>query len=194
MRVFVATPAYNSPVSTSYMGSVLSLPQAGVAVEWLSVDDSLVSRARNTLVAKFLESRAEPLLFVDADFGFDPLQIVAMLNFGQEFVAGVAPVKDYFPDGLRYAATTCTTPERDASGRFITAERVGGSLMLLKRTVFEQMIAAYPGTRHTYDFVSRKGENLDCFALFDLLIIDEKYFPRITHSATAGARLEARFG
>jgi hypothetical protein len=122
-----------------------------------------VSRARNTLVAKFLESRAEPLLFVDADIGFDPLQIVAMLNFGQEFVAGVAPVKDYFPDGLRYAATTCTTPERDASGRFITAERVGGSLMLLKRTVFEQMIAAYPGTRHTYDFVSRKGENLDCF-------------------------------
>jgi hypothetical protein len=63
------------------------------------VDDSLVSRARNTLVAKFLESRAEPLLFVDADIGFDPLQIVAMLNFGQEFVAGVAPVKDYFPDG-----------------------------------------------------------------------------------------------
>ena len=91
------------------MGSVLSLPQAGVAVEWLSVDDSLVSRARNTLVAKFLESRAEPLLFVDAGIGFDPLQIVAMLNFGQEFVAGVAPVKDYFPDGLRYAATTCTT-------------------------------------------------------------------------------------
>ena len=78
-------------------------------MEWLSVDDSLVSRARNTLVAKFLESRAEPLLFVDADIGFDPLQIVAMLNFGQEFVAGVAPVKDYFPDGLRYAATTCTT-------------------------------------------------------------------------------------
>ena len=66
-------------------------------------------RARNTLVAKFLESRAEHLLFVDADIGFDPLQIVAML--GQEFVAGVAPVKDYFPDGLRYAATTCTTPE-----------------------------------------------------------------------------------
>ena len=63
MRVFVATPAYNSQVSTSYMGSVLSLPQAGVAVEWLSADDSLVSRARNTLVAKFLESRAEPLLF-----------------------------------------------------------------------------------------------------------------------------------
>ena len=82
MRVFVATSAYNSQVSTSYLGSVLSLPQAVVAVEWLSVDDSLVSRARNTLVAKFLESRAEPLLFVDADIGFDPLQIVAMLNFG----------------------------------------------------------------------------------------------------------------
>ena len=43
---------------------MLSLPQAGVAVEWLSADDSLVSRARNTLVAKFLESRAEPLLLV----------------------------------------------------------------------------------------------------------------------------------
>jgi hypothetical protein len=68
-------------------------------------------------------------------------------------------------------------PRLNASGRFITAERVGGSLMLLKRTVFEQVIAAYPGTRYTYDFVSRKGENLDCFALFDPLIIDEKYFP-----------------
>jgi hypothetical protein len=28
--------------------------------------------------------------------------------------------------------------------------------MLLKRTVFEQMIAAFPTTRYTYDFVNRK--------------------------------------
>jgi hypothetical protein len=109
MRVFVAAPAYNSQVSTSYMGSALSLPQAGVAVEWLSVDDSLVSRERNTLVAKFLGSGAEHLLFVDADIRFDP--IVAMLKFDQEFVAGVTPVKDYFPDGLRYAATPCADSE-----------------------------------------------------------------------------------
>jgi hypothetical protein len=123
----------------------------------------------------FLESGTEHLLFVDADIGFDPLQVVAMLEFDQEFVAGAAPVKAYFDGGLRYAATPCTGSERDASGRFITAERVGGSLMLLKRTVFERMIAAYPATRYTYDFVSRNEESSDRFALFDPLLVGGRY-------------------
>jgi hypothetical protein len=60
---------------------------------------------------------------------------------------------------------------------FVTAERAGGSLMLLKRTVFEQMIKAFPATRYTYDFVSRREENLDCFALFDPLVANGEYLP-----------------
>jgi hypothetical protein len=70
MRVFVATPAYNSQVTTSYMSSVMSLPLAGVAVQWTSVDDSLISRARNTLVTRFLESGTEHLLFIEAGAGY----------------------------------------------------------------------------------------------------------------------------
>ena len=49
--------------------------------------------------------------------------------------------------------------------------------MLLKRTVFEQMIAAYPGTRTHTILSAEKGKIWTVFALFDLLIIDEKYFP-----------------
>jgi hypothetical protein len=138
MKVFIATPAYNGQVTTSYMSSVMSLPLAGVAVQWTSVDDSLISRARNTLVTRFLESGTEHLLFIEADIGFDPSQVVAVLELRQEFVAGAAPVKDYFPDGLRYAATPCPAPERDASGRFITAEHA----FYYRRTCWRQPVVA----------------------------------------------------
>src|SRR5947208_12843120 len=100
MRVFVAAPRPTTVRSQPATWTRCFLSRRRV-LRWNGCRSMTVwCRARNTLVAKFLESRAEHLLFVDADIGFDPLQIVAML--GQEFVAGVAPVKDYFPDGLRY--------------------------------------------------------------------------------------------
>jgi hypothetical protein len=49
--------------------------------------------------------------------------------------------------------------------------------LLLKRTVFEQMIEAYPQTRYTYDFVNRNEDHSNYYALFDPLMMDGKYFP-----------------
>jgi hypothetical protein len=194
MKVFVATPAYNGLVTTSYVSSVFSLHSVGVDVDWVSIDDSLVCRARNTLVANFLRSGIEHMLCVDGDIGFDPQQIVDMFEFDQDFVAGAAPLKDYFDDGLRYAVTRCNNQERDASGRFITVERVGGSLMLIKRTAFEKMIKAYPSARYDYDLVSRQEGNFPSYALFDPLLVEGLYLSEDTGSATVGERWAVRFG
>ena len=56
--------------------------------------ESLVTRARNTLVANFLDDEhATHLLFVDADIGFSPTIIKRMLDFDHEVVCAPYPMK-----------------------------------------------------------------------------------------------------
>jgi hypothetical protein len=65
---------------------------SGVSVHLLG-HDSLITRARNTLVATFLDSTATHLLFIDADIGFAPEEVVRLMRRDQEVVVGSYPLK-----------------------------------------------------------------------------------------------------
>src|ERR1700744_3724333 len=93
--VYLATPCFGGLVSTGYMMSVLKLmqyaPQHGFS---LSVNmlggDSLVTRSRNTLAARFLATpQATHLMFIDADISFEPQLVHRMLAFDQDLVGGM---------------------------------------------------------------------------------------------------------
>ena len=76
-NVFVATPCYGSWLSEDYFHSILDLQnlcrEENIALRIQTLgQESLVTRARNTLVANFLDDdKATHLLFIDADIGFD---------------------------------------------------------------------------------------------------------------------------
>ena len=56
--------------------------------------ESLVTRARNTLVANFLDDeKATHLFFVDADIGFSIPVIKRMMDFDHEVVCAPYPMK-----------------------------------------------------------------------------------------------------
>jgi len=95
----VATPCYGGLVTQRYMQSICALLAYGnahglsVGVELLGYD-SLIPRARNTLVTTFLDQPAAThLMFIDADIGFDPADVGRMLLFDKEVVAGMYPLK-----------------------------------------------------------------------------------------------------
>src|SRR5271170_3626596 len=99
MHLFVATPCYGGLVTQRYMQSVCALLEYGnvnglpVSVELLGYD-SLITRGRNTLVTTFLDSpTATHLMFIDADIGFTPDQVVRILNFNEPVAAGTYPLK-----------------------------------------------------------------------------------------------------
>ncbi|VFU07712.1 hypothetical protein [Methylocella tundrae] len=191
--VFVATPCFGGLVSQHYMQSILSLMQfagpAGFdAALALLGHDSLITRSRNTLVSQFLETPAAThLLFIDADISFDAEQIFHMLNFDQDFVAGIYPLKviDWSNAAIRRAATRdesfqsapllyvgslCAGKELERRGRFATAIYCGGGFMLLKRHVIERMIEAYPETRYASVHAYSNAGKGASYALFDCMI------------------------
>ena len=58
--------------------------------------DSLISRARNNLVAKAMSNRSVThIIFIDSDIGWDPLDILKLLLNNESLVGGVYPLKRY---------------------------------------------------------------------------------------------------
>ena len=84
-KVFVATPMYGGMCGGMYTKSMCDLTaictRHNVSLQFFALfNESLITRARNYCVDEFLRSQMDHLLFLDADIGFDPNDIVAMLG------------------------------------------------------------------------------------------------------------------
>jgi hypothetical protein len=152
------------------MQSVIRLmpfvPHAGFDVSLgLLGHDSLITRSRNTLLAQFIAAPAVThIRFVDADISFIPDQVQRLLNFGEDVVAGMYPLKvinwnrpalerprsgeTVQTAPLLYAGKLCEgAPLRWRDG-FATGLYAGAGFMLISRAAVTRMIAAYPETRY----------------------------------------------
>lgn len=194
--VVVGTPCFGGMVAQDYTMSLLNLaaaaPQAGfgLAVVMLG-NDALITRGRSAIVARFLDTPgATHLLFIDSDISFDPAQVARMLAFDKDFVAGLYPAKvidwqgmaeRFHPQGeglseagLRYVGDLCVGAEARRENGFATATYAGTGFQLIKRGVFERMIAAYPETKYSniHAWPPQSGSN-NLYALFDCVIDKE---------------------
>ena len=98
--VMIGTPCAGGLVTQAYMNSIVKLMRhadrtRGAELQLTSVgNDSLITRARATVVAAFLDDPAAThLLFIDADIGFEPQQVERLLNFDKEFTGALYPLK-----------------------------------------------------------------------------------------------------
>jgi hypothetical protein len=193
--IFLATPCFGGLVSQHYMLSVLGLIQHGGQAGFDTVvallgHDSLITRSRNTLVTQFLSTpEATHLMFIDADIRFEPEQVQRMLAFDKEFVAGIYPLKVINWDNaamkrvttgesvqtapLLYVGTLCIGDELERDGSFATGIYCGGGFMLIKRSVIERMIEAYPESRYKGANAYSNAKGDDNYALFDCMIDPE---------------------
>jgi len=188
-HIFLATPCYGGVVTHRYLHSVLDLMAYGAAqglpitVETLA-GDSLIPRARNTLVAKFLaHAQATHLLFVDADIGFAPADLAGLLGLGEELAACAYPLKQMEWDApavararggelistapLRYVGLAEEPPAQLWRGRFVTATYVGTGFMLIARAAIERLVAAHPELRFTAAHATLDAPAAHLYALFD---------------------------
>ncbi len=100
VNLVVATPCFGGQLSVTYAASLFKLQQAvrrfsGINLKVLFKDgDALITRARASLLSQFLaDETATHLLFVDADIGFEPEQIVRLIECGADMCAAVYPIK-----------------------------------------------------------------------------------------------------
>jgi len=145
-RLFIATPVMDSP-DPEYVHSILqtqlALFAAGIEMDWtLLVGECHVDDARNFLVREFLESACTDLLFIDADEGWSPVELVKLAGWDCDVVAGVLPRKADTDEGypVRLLPGEITTDSRG----LIEVEGVGTGFMRIRRNVLEQMYEAEP--------------------------------------------------
>ncbi|MCK8787036.1 hypothetical protein M0638_21920 [Roseomonas sp. NAR14] len=187
--IVIATPCFGAMVHQGYMLSVLRLVQHAAGRYALNLHllghDSLITRSRNTLVARFLDTpEATHLLFIDADIAFRPEQVDRLLAAGRDVVAGMYPLKvfdwaradrersrgeDPATAGLLYVGAPCEGAALERDGDFVTATYAGTGFMLIRRAALERMAAAYPETRYRaiHAHPAPAGASPHQYALFD---------------------------
>jgi len=105
-HLVILTPCYNSSMYVTYTESLLQTmfmcKDLGInATIHFCRNDSLVSRARNNLIAKAMNiSTATHFLFIDADITWSPFDILKLLVADKPIVGGIYPIKNYEFDKL----------------------------------------------------------------------------------------------
>ena len=160
-----------------------------------SANESLVSRARCHMVAYMMANpKATHLMFIDADINFDALDILHMLQHDKDIIIGGYPKKDLDWRGIErkvmqgkaktveelkeagsnYALNFDWDMEEETNKRtlkvkdgLVKLRDAATGFMLIKRSVFERMITAYP------DLYFENDLNLDeNFAKWTYLFFD----------------------
>jgi len=170
MKVMFATPCYISGVTMNYVASIFSmtLDSAHLGLNCILHlhSESLIPRARNKMVLKFLsDDTLTHLFWIDSDITFTPQSVCRLLLIDRDVTAGVYPMKDFnWPaEGLPAGTTRQQFEDRytqypfnpighgaervstyaDADGFVEVAEAPTG-FMCIKRDVFRQMMEKYP--------------------------------------------------
>jgi hypothetical protein len=136
--IYIATPTYDGTVTMTYAQSLLRTFVACSldGIEVLTDSKSgccYVDFARNWLVDRFLRSKAESIMFIDSDMGWDAKAVVKLYRSSYGVVAGAYPMKQ---EGEQYPLELLG-PEQDG---FVEAMYLPTGFMLIKRGVFECLI------------------------------------------------------
>jgi len=201
-RFLIATPCYGGMVMEPYLHSLLRLltfaHHNGLALEINTiVNESLVTRARNELVAAFMASDATCLVFIDADIAFDVEAFMRLYAAGKDVAVGAYPKKrldweqiqrraveqpggdpkQLLLAGADYAINFFGTSRQTA---IIDVQIVDGlvhlleggtGFMMIRRHVIERLMAAHPELHYVSDLADSDPARAPYrYALFDTLL------------------------
>jgi len=164
----ICVPCYGGQVTEKHYVSMMSYTIACMkngmtfSIETLA-NESLVTRARNNLVAKMMMNpKTTHLMFVDADVGFAPESVYKLIGHNKDVVGGIYPKKTFEPD---YVFNPSLDSKRD--GDLIEVDDIGTGFLLIKREVIQKMFDNFPDLKY------RNNINIDSeaepfmYALFD---------------------------
>lgn len=203
-QLLIGTPCYGGNLSVNYFHAMRRLlpllEQQGISVTVKTLaQESLISRARNTIVAEFLgRPECTHLLFIDADIGFEPELVPRLLARGQPLVCAAYPMKGYNWDKLLEAAKTAGSGEAlqraslqfatnmrdedwpqdadrhtlDIDNGFVRVSKAATGMMLIERQVFERLQLAFPELQYSNDVAGYDNPHTrgNFWAFFDTLL------------------------
>jgi hypothetical protein len=139
-------------------------------------NESLISRARNTLTAKFLNTpESTHLMFIDSDIGWEPWHLLVMINARKDVIGGLYPMKSlpvkWCVNGI--PGKEEGTPEQP---HLVEVSKTGTGFLLIKRDVFEKL-NQHPATRPFNNDIGLPEElNPYMKTYFDTAVRENRYY------------------
>ena len=140
-KVHIAMPCYGGMLTESTFMSFIKWANTArqLNIDWTletMVNESLISRARNTLTAKFLDMPdATHLFFVDADIGWEPWHLLVLLNRDKDVIGGLYPMKTM---PIKWVVNGFEGAEEGPDG-LQEVSKAGTGFLLMKKNVFEKL-------------------------------------------------------
>ena len=202
IKIYIAIPAYGGAINARTVKGLLDLQKWSINNDieiytQILMNESLVTRARNDLVADMLgnDFEATHLLFIDADIGFNHKNIERLLMKDKEIVCGVYPIKDFFwqlakdalsknPDitplelernSLRYAVNFEDPQNINVENGYALVKDAATGMMLVKREVFDKLILSYPERKYEYKAHHAKKDLKHTYDFFSVGVFEDDH-------------------
>ena len=178
-RVHICMPCYGGQLTESTFMSFIKWANTcrQLGIDWTvetMTNESLISRARNTLTAKFLNTEGSThLMFIDADIGWEPWHLLVLLDAQKDVIGGLYPMKSL---PVKWCVNGIPGKEEEADGKLIEVTKTGTGFLLIKRDVFDKL-NAHPAVRHFNNDIGLPKE-LDPYmkTYFDTAVREGRYY------------------
>ena len=177
-RVHICMPCYGGMLTESTFMSYIKWSNAArqLGIDWTMetmTNESLISRARNTLTAKFLHNKdSTHLMFIDADIGWEPWHLMVLLDRQVDVIGGLYPMKSL---PVKWCVNGFDGAEEGANG-LQEVTKTGTGFLLIKRDVFEKM-DAHPAVKPFINDIGLPTElNPHMKTYFDTAVRENRYY------------------
>ena len=203
IKLVIATPCFGGMLHNGYFQSILDLAvnftRLNIPFEVMTIgNESLIQRARNGIVAKFMsDEKASHLMFIDADITFSWISIVKLLLTNKELSGGCYPKKCFNWDKIKHHSAKNPNLSDDElmaksldyvfnpiyhqegtnvviklENGMASVKDIGTGFMMIKRSVIKKMIAKFPDTKYRNNVAGYGQNNMNdyFYSLFDCCI------------------------
>jgi len=177
-RVHICMPCYGGMLTESTFMSYIKWANTArqLGIDWTMetmTNESLISRARNTLTAKFLANPdSTHLMFIDADIGWEPWHLLVMLNRDVDVIGGLYPMKSL---PVKWCVNGFEGAEEGPDG-LQEVTKTGTGFLLMKRGVFEKL-NAHPAVKPFNSDIGLPPElNVHMKTYFDTAVRENRYY------------------
>ena len=192
-QLFISTPCYGGHCLNKYAASILQFHREALKRDIIvrldtTENESLITRARNVSVARFLEQpECSHLLFIDADINFQPDAVFQALEADEDIVVSPYPKKvvrweraeaevkkdgdkalDRVSSDLVINISSNNGILKIEKDRFVDVLDGGTGFMLIKRQVFYDMMKKFPELKCNNDHPNSPIK--EYYAFFDCMI------------------------
>jgi hypothetical protein len=177
-RVHICMPCYGGMLTESTFMSYIKWSNTcrQLGIDWTMetmTNESLISRARNTLTAKFLNNKdSTHLMFIDADIGWEPWHLLVMLNRNVDVIGGLYPMKSL---PVKWCVNGFDGAEEGPEG-LQEVSKTGTGFLLIKRDVFDKL-NSHPAVKPFANDIGLPAElNPFMKTYFDTAVREGRYY------------------